>query len=158
MTVLMVKGAHGNHFPNPSAFLADLPGVGGVSMFPREDCSCCSRDYTVAKPTSEATHACGSSLCKEEPLPMNVGEDCLLHRLLGDLLGRCSFLISIFDENPTNGAAMRHAHDVVNPPPEAPVRFPVNYGQYLLLPLIILALLCAPEAGVEVIQWSSAHP
>jgi hypothetical protein len=60
-------------------------------------------------------------------------------------------LVSIFNQNPTNKAATRLAHDVIDPPPEALVLLLVNYGQYLLLPFFILALLCISEAVVKVL-------
>ncbi len=82
---------------------------------------------------------------------MDVGKYCVLHQLLGDAFGQCPLLICIFNKHVTNRTFMGLSHDVIDPPPEDLVLLTVNYGQYLLLLLLILTLPCVFEAVMKVL-------
>ncbi len=82
---------------------------------------------------------------------MGVDKYRTLHQLLGDVFGQCPLLIHIFNKHAMNRTSMSPSHDVIDPPPEAPVLLTLDYGQYLLLPLLILTLPCVFEAVMKVL-------
>jgi hypothetical protein len=79
---------------------------------------------------------------------MDVGKYCVMHLLLCDVFSQCPLLICIFNKHATNGTSTGLFHDIIDPPPEALVLLMVDYGQYLLLLLLILTLPCVFEAVV----------
>ncbi len=82
---------------------------------------------------------------------MNIGKYCLLHRLLSDVLGQCPLLIPVINEYLTDRSSVGLPHDIIDPPPEAPVLLLIDNCQDLLLPLFILALSCVHEAIMEML-------
>ncbi len=51
----------------------------------------------------------------------------------------------------SNQSTVGLSHDVIYPPPEAPILFLLNDGQYLLLALVILAVSCILKTFIEML-------
>jgi hypothetical protein len=67
------------------------------------------------------------------------------------VLHQCALLLTVLHQHTSNQSNAGLSHDVICPPPEAPILFSLDNGQYLLLALVILAVPCILKTFIEML-------